>query len=250
LSEDEVFQDVQERQARLLQTTSLGDPKELLCLGQIAIAKQDMLSTGYDRSCSKRFAILKSSPNSILRDIADQVSRSLESTSNAPHQTVSLELLIQGFLVFQSYFDAVRVLRSIFRLSTTTAVPVSTAIRNLARQAILTVASLDAPLFMTVLSFDAMQADADPEERAATMKLIAFMVRKVGYSCALIDLYTDIQIQKPVVLFASLPRLAEAVVRSLDPRSGLRGALQQTATVILRYVRAEGLNSSSYPSHS
>lgn len=74
---------------------------------------------------------------------------------------------------------------------------------------------------MTVLSIDAIQNDADPEERATTLKLIAFMVRK-----------------KPVILFGHLPRLVDAVVKSLDPRGTLRGTLQQTATFILRYVNA------------
>ena len=117
-------------------------------------------------------------PFSTLRDIADQILRSLESDLHVAHQAVSLELLIRGFSTFQNYLDAVQVLRSVFRLAT--AVNISNVLRNLARQTILSVASVNAPLFMTVLSFDAMQADADPEERAATMKLIAFMVRKVS----------------------------------------------------------------------
>lgn len=98
------------------------------------------------------------------------------------HQNISLELLTRGFSTFQSYFDAVRVLRSIFRLAAATqpAGAIQNPMRSLARQAILSVASVNAPLFLTVLSFDAMQAQADPEERAATMKLIAFMVRKVS----------------------------------------------------------------------
>lgn len=96
----------------------------------------------------------------------------------------------------------------------------ASSLRNLARQAVLAAASVNAPLFMTVMSIDAIQSDADPEERATTLKLIAYMVRK-----------------KPVVLFAHLPRLVDAVVKSLDPRGTLRGTLQQTATFILRWVR-------------
>ena len=74
-----------------------------------------------------------------------------------------------------------RVLRSIFHLATSTStLPALVNLRNLARQVVLSIAAINAPLFMTVLSFDAVQADADSEERAKTMKLIAFMVRKVS----------------------------------------------------------------------
>lgn len=49
------------------------------------------------------------------------------------------------------------------------------------------------------------------------MKLCVFVARK-----------------KPSVLLPSLPRLAEAVVKSLDPtRVNMRESIQQTATVIL-----------------
>ena len=117
---------------------------------------------------------------SVLRTIAYQIGKSLDETDNPASQNVSLELCIRGFAVFQNSFDAVRVLRSIFHLATSTStLPALVNLRNLARQAVLSIAAINAPLFMTVLSFDAVQADADSEERAKTMKLIAFMVRKV-----------------------------------------------------------------------
>lgn len=130
--------------------------------------------------------------SSTLRDIADQISRSLEEAQDLAKQNVSLELCIRGFSIFQTFFDAVKVLRSIFRLavagnaaltsatpSGTSKVSSATALKNLARQAILTVAAVNAPLFMTILSMDSMQLNADPEQRTANMKLIAFMIRKV-----------------------------------------------------------------------
>jgi hypothetical protein len=167
--------------------------------------------------------------SSTLRDIANQILKSLENVEDPVSTSVALELCTRGFSVFQNYLDGVRALRAIFKIAVNSlpaaaatgdaSPPPSTSnIRNLARQAILVAASVNAPLFMTVLSIDAIQSDVDQEERAITLKLIAFMVRK-----------------KPVVLFAHLPRLVDAVVKSLDPRGTLRGALQQTATFILRY---------------
>lgn len=111
--------------------------------------------------------------------------RALESGSSSAHQTVSLELLNHSFSTFQEAFDPVRVLRAIFRLATLAPSPNAAnaasmgAVRNLARQAILSIASHNAPLFLTVLNLDTVQTGSDPEERASTLKLLAFMIRKV-----------------------------------------------------------------------
>lgn len=166
---------------------------------------------------------------STLRDTANQIVRAIENLDDLNCTCIALELCARGFATFQNAFDAVRALRAIFKLavnplpvpsSPSIAQGMASSVRNLARQAALAAASVNAPLFMTVLSIDAIQNDADPEERATTLKLIAFMIRK-----------------KPVILFGHLPRLVDAVVKSLDPRGTLRGTLQQTATFILRYVR-------------
>ena len=89
-------------------------------------------------------------------------------------------------------------LQGLFLLSTSPTQPAED-LRTLANRAILSVASVNPQLFMTTLAFDVLHTRST-EQRMATMKLVAFMVRK-----------------KPVVLFPSLAKLAEAVVRSLDP---------------------------------
>lgn len=117
---------------------------------------------------------------STVRDIAFNIAQSLDNHEDPACQHVSLELCIRGFSTFQNSFDAVKVLRGIFRLATSSSTAATdTGLRNLARQAVLSIAALNAPLFMTVLSFDAVQSEADTDERARTMKLVAFMVRKV-----------------------------------------------------------------------
>jgi hypothetical protein len=69
---------------------------------------------------------------------------------------------------------------------------------------------------MSTLAADIVDADTIAE-RTAVMKLCVHVARK-----------------KPVVLFANLGRLVEAVVHSLDPtRTTMRESVQQTATVIL-----------------
>ncbi|KAL7006212.1 hypothetical protein EMMF5_004333 [Cystobasidiomycetes sp. EMM_F5] len=170
MSDHDILQMVESRQACMLQETQ-DYPKELLVLGEVVIARSQILNTA------------------TVRDVADQVARAVESTDSVLRQSVALELLIRGFGVFQHWFDAVRVLRSVFKLATSSgagktqsAVSSTNGLRNLSRQAILSIAAVNAPLFMSVLASDAAQPDIDPEERASTMRLIAFMVRKVGTS--------------------------------------------------------------------
>lgn len=168
MSDHDILQMVESRQACMLQETQ-DYPKELLVLGEVVIARSQILNTA------------------TVRDVADQVARAVESTDSVLRQSVALELLIRGFGVFQHWFDAVRVLRSVFKLATSSgagktqsAVSSTNGLRNLSRQAILSIAAVNAPLFMSVLASDAAQPDIDPEERASTMRLIAFMVRKVS----------------------------------------------------------------------
>ncbi|KPV72465.1 uncharacterized protein RHOBADRAFT_18259 [Rhodotorula graminis WP1] len=89
-------------------------------------------------------------------------------------------------------------------------------LRILARNATLHVAGINTPLFMTTLLHDILNAST-ASARNATLKLLGFMIRK-----------------KPLVLYTNLPRVAEAVVKSLDPTiSALRETVQQSATFIL-----------------
>lgn len=143
-------------------------------------------------------------------------------TDNSPYRHLAIDLCSSGFQIWQHYVDAMEILRSLFRLATLKP-PASPATQGSslavqARHATLQIASSNTPLFMTTLSFDILNASS-PAQRNATMKLVAFMAKR-----------------RPLVLYASLARIAEAVVKSLDPNvSGgvSRDAVQQTATVIL-----------------
>ncbi|KDN40025.1 hypothetical protein K437DRAFT_227612 [Tilletiaria anomala UBC 951] len=90
-------------------------------------------------------------------------------------------------------------------------------LRTSARQATLQIAHDNTPLFMTTLSHDILQARS-PAHCSATMRLVAFMVRR-----------------KPLLLHPNLPRLAEAVVKSLDPNATTmrRDLVVQAATVMI-----------------
>jgi hypothetical protein len=148
---------------------------------------------------------------------------------------VAITLCDRGFSIFQHYFDAMEVVRTFFALSTTikeaaatktgnndgnappsTPNPIIVINRDLARQATMRIAEENMPLFMTTLSLDILHARS-PEHCGATMRLVAFMVRR-----------------KPMVLYPNLPRLAEAVVKSLDPTvTTLRSVVHRSATIII-----------------
>jgi hypothetical protein len=104
-------------------------------------------------------------------------------------------------------------LRRLFHLSTRKD---SSSASAHARLAVLNVASSNPALFMSTLSMDILDAKS-AEGRTSIMKLCVYMARK-----------------KPEVLENGLPRIAEAVVKSLDPNIGkMRDDVWQAATVIL-----------------
>lgn len=104
-------------------------------------------------------------------------------------------------------------LRQLFHLSTRKD---ASTVNAQARLAVLLVASSNPALFMSTLSMDILNAES-AEGRNSIMKLCVYMARK-----------------KPEVLENGLPRIAEAVVKSLDPNIGkMREDVWQAATVIL-----------------
>jgi hypothetical protein len=156
---------------------------------------------------------------SALKAVSESLSIFLNDPSS-PHLGLAIELTSKGFTTWQSYVDPMDLLRRLFFLSTHNP-PSNTPSggANLAAQArlaVLHVASSNPALFMSTLSMDILDAKS-AEGRKSIMKLCVFMARK-----------------KPQVLEHSLPKIAEAVVKSLDPNVGkMREDVWQAATVIL-----------------
>jgi len=130
---------------------------------------------------------------------------------NCPHLPLAIELCSKGFSTWQTIIDPMELLRRLSRLATHTTTHAAQA-----RLAVLHVASSNPALFMSTLSMDILNSQS-AEGRNSIMKLCVFMARK-----------------KPEVLENGLPRIAEAVVKSLDPNVGkMRDDVWQAATVIL-----------------
>lgn len=162
-------------------------------------------------------------PPILLKDIANSIALYLHNESEPSRQMEAIFLCDRGFSIFQHYFDAMDVMRTLSSLSVSKqqdnkeeATPAAIEARNLARRATLRVSEENTPLFMTTLTLDILHAQS-PAHCNATMRLVALIVRK-----------------KPLILYPNLPRLAEAVVKSLDPTvTTMRTVVHRSATIII-----------------
>ena len=197
--------------------------RALALLGSIAVERYTSLSP----------RMLKDIATTIHGAIVSDKGSEMRSPPELQMLAVAIELCRSGFSMWQHYFDATEVVRSLFALSTSSSSSSSNStnadgdLRTLARAATLQIAAENTPLFMTTLSLDILHARS-AAHCSATMRLVAFMVRK-----------------RPSVLVANLPRLAEAVVKSLDPtHTTMREAVVNAATVMISELV------STYPSVS
>lgn len=157
---------------------------------------------------------------STLTDIAKSIAGYLHDETS-PHRSLAIDLCSRGFQVWQQYVDAVEMLRALFTLATTTKKEAITVpnIGIQARSAVLQIAASNTPLFITTLAIDILHPRS-VQQRKSVMQLVIFMIRK-----------------KPLVLYSNLPRLVEAIVKSLDPNSNAtREAVLDSATEILSHI--------------
>lgn len=128
-------------------------------------------------------------------------------------------------------------LRALFTLSTTTrkeAISVQN-VGQLARTSVLQIASTNTPLFMTTLSLDILNPGSVQHQKSI-MQLVIFLIRKVRTGFHTTASLCSPHSQKPLVLYSNLPRLVEAVVKSLDPNASARDAILDSATEILSHI--------------
>lgn len=157
---------------------------------------------------------------SVLKQTALSIALYLHD-DQSPHKALAIELCSKGFQTWQAYTDAMDLLRRLFHLATRKEPQASSSVTGSgiaaqARIAVLHIAGSNTPLFMTTLSMDILDAQS-VEHRTSIMKLCVFMARK-----------------RPEILEHGLPRIAEAVVKSLDPNiASMREEVWHAATVIL-----------------
>ncbi|WFC97398.1 hypothetical protein MYAM1_000110 [Malassezia yamatoensis] len=183
-------------------------PHALLLLGMVA---------------SERYA---SFTPSVLKQVSSGVAHYLDApvqeTSGALRAYIALELCCRGCGIWQHYVDAVSLVQGIFTIATqdeelNPALQLrGLSLRGLARWATLELAAQHSALFMSTLAMGILHP-VSTEQRQVSLRLVAFLIR-----------------QKPLALYPSLPRLVEAVVKSLDPTYGAtRSAMAKSAALIL-----------------
>ncbi|OSC98008.1 WD40 repeat-like protein [Trametes coccinea BRFM310] len=159
-------------------------------------------------------------PTSVLIDIAKSIAVYLHDETS-PYRSLAIDLCSRGFQIWQQYVDAVEMLRALFTLATTSKKE-AISVPNIgvqARSAVLQIAAGNTPLFMTTLVLDILHPRS-VQHRKSVMQLVIFLIRK-----------------KPLVLYSNLPRLVEAIVKSLDPNSSAsRDAVLDSATEILSHI--------------
>ncbi|WFD27692.1 hypothetical protein MNAN1_002696 [Malassezia nana] len=162
---------------------------------------------------------------SLLKRVAAMVAAYLAAPPSDSLPTwVATELCCTGIHVWQHYIDTVALVRRLFCIATEPDDVAATqqrlaglTLRGLARRATLELASKHSALFMSTLAMDILHAPS-VEQSQVTLRLVAFLVR-----------------QKPLVLYPSLPRLVEAVVKSLNPALvTVRSSLTRSAAVMIK----------------
>ncbi|KAI9442968.1 hypothetical protein H4582DRAFT_1921610 [Lactarius indigo] len=179
------------------------------------VAAKALLLCGF--IATRQYNLLSSSA---LNIISKSVMTYLQE-SDVSCKALAIDLCSRGFAVWQHYIDAMEMIRSLFNLATSSKKESITAqnIGPQARQAVLHVVTNNTGIFMTTLSLDILHPQS-LEHRKSVLQLVAFLTRK-----------------KPLVIYPHLPKLVEAVVKSLDPNStSNRDAVLDTATEILGHV--------------
>jgi hypothetical protein len=180
--------------------------RALTLLGATALSRYTLMKPGcVDVPLRSRLSYaLTKLLYSTLKDIALSIMYTLKEGTLAS-RLASIDFAHKGFDIWQAYVDPADLLRSLFDLAVMKEDDVKGGHLMTA-----------GPLFISTVTLDIVTAETIPR-RNAIMKLCVFIARK-----------------KPTILLPSLPRLAEAVVKSLDPtRVRMRESIQQTATVIL-----------------
>jgi len=129
------------------------------------------------------------------------------------------------------------ILRSLFTLATTSRKNdvLSQNVGAQARAAVLSIATKNTQLFMSTLGLDILTPPT-LEHRRSVMQIVVFLIRKVRSLSSSLERRSQ-NVQQPSVLQPNLPRLMEAVVKSLDPNSTTnREAVLDTATEIIGHV--------------
>ncbi|KAF9358528.1 hypothetical protein BGX26_001535 [Mortierella sp. AD094] len=154
-------------------------------------------------------------PEKIRKLVALSLTILLNDDSRVSYKIASIDLLAQGFASWQPYIRADAVLNTLFAMAMDS-LPSNTLVSRRSRRAIAQIAVINPVLFVATLTQDILDAKK-PSDRVGLLKLVSIFSRK-----------------NPTVLYNGIARLAEAMVKSLDPTvPQIREALLPVATSVL-----------------
>ncbi|KAF9934929.1 hypothetical protein BGZ67_003642 [Mortierella alpina] len=137
-------------------------------------------------------------PERVRKLVALSLTILLNDDSRISYKVASIDLLAQGFATWQPFIRSDAVLKTMFTLAMDSQAG-NTLVYRRARRAITQIASVNPPLFVTTLPQEILDAKK-PQERIRLLTFISIFSRK-----------------QPSILYGGIPRLAEAIVKSLDP---------------------------------
>ncbi|KAG0049841.1 hypothetical protein BGZ83_005334 [Gryganskiella cystojenkinii] len=140
----------------------------------------------------------ESLPEKVRKLVALSLTILLNDDSRVAYKVASIDLLAQGFASWQPFIRADAVLKTLFSMAMDSQANNGMVSRR-ARRAITQIASVNSALFVATLTQEIMDAKKSVE-RIGLLKLISIFTRK-----------------DPAVLYGGISRLAEAIVKSLDP---------------------------------
>ncbi|KAG0100662.1 hypothetical protein BGZ93_008599 [Podila epicladia] len=122
----------------------------------------------------------------------------LNDDSRISYKVASIDLLAQGFASWQPFIRADTLLKTLFAMAMDGQTSLNLVSRR-ARRAVAQIAVVNSALFVTTLTQEIMDCRR-ASERMGLLKLISVFTRK-----------------NPAVLHSGIPKLSEAIVKSLDP---------------------------------
>ncbi|KAG0202740.1 hypothetical protein BGX28_004845 [Mortierella sp. GBA30] len=139
----------------------------------------------------------------------------LNDDSRVSYKVASIDLIAQGFGTWQPFIRSDAVLKTMFAMAMDSQAS-NTLVYRRARRAVTQIATVNPPLFVATLTQEILDAKK-PQERTRLLTFISIFSRK-----------------NPAILYGGIPRLTEAIVKSLDPTiPQVREMLLSTVTSVL-----------------
>ncbi|KAI7901630.1 uncharacterized protein BX663DRAFT_99571 [Cokeromyces recurvatus] len=176
-----------------------------IVLGIMGCDQPQMLSSRVRKSTALSLTIL----------LSDAELDEARHTNSMARTLSSMELLSQGFSIWETYINTAEVLRTLFLYATDTQ-PLMALVSRGAKTAIFEISTRNMPLVINTLTFDTIRGKT-LEDRLRCLKIIGIFIRR-----------------EPILLYPHVYNVLEAVLATLDPNvAHMRQVMLSAATTVL-----------------